>query len=210
MTLQIETIVGGPFETNAYLVADDATGDAVIIDAPMDTTEKLVAAVLKRGWTARAIVITHTHWDHVVDAAALKSALGVPLLAHIGAVPALANPQPVFAPPPVEIQPVTPDRTLQDGDEVMVGGHAFTALHLPGHEPFHIGLWSVQDGVLFGGDVLFPKGHGRTDIPGSDQAEMNATLKRLVAELPEATTVYTGHGLPTSVGAEAGWIREIA
>src|SRR5690606_36233019 len=112
-------------------------------------------------------------------------------------------------PLPVEIPPTTADETVDDGDEVTVGGHTFRVLHLPGHEPFHIGLWSEADHVLFGGDVLFPKGHGRTDIPGSDQAAMNATLKRLVAELPEDTVVYTGHGLPTSIGAEAGWIRDI-
>jgi hydroxyacylglutathione hydrolase len=209
MPLQIETIAGGPFETNAYLVADGATGEAIVIDAPMETTDKLVAAARERGWTVRALVITHTHWDHVADAAALKAAFGVPLLAHADAAAALADPQPVFAPPPVAIPPVAVDRTLADGDEVAVGGHAFRVLHLPGHEPFHIGLWSAADGVLFGGDVLFPKGHGRTDIPGSDQATMNASLKRLVAELPPATTVHTGHGLPTSIGAEAGWIREI-
>ncbi len=209
MTLQIETIAGGPFDTNAYLVADTDSGDAVVIDAPLEATDRLVAAAKERGWNVRRIILTHTHWDHIADAAALKAAFGVPLMAHREAGPALADPQPVFAPIPVEIPPTTPDETVDDGDEVSIGGHTFRVLHLPGHEPFHIGLWSAADNVLFGGDVLFPKGHGRTDIPGSDQAAMNATLKRLVAELPEETVVYTGHGLPTSIGAEAGWIRDI-
>ena len=82
MPLEIVTFVGGPLETNAYLVADTATGDALVIDAPQGTAEAIVAEAAKRGWNIGQIIITHTHWDHVLDAKALKEATGVPLLAH--------------------------------------------------------------------------------------------------------------------------------
>src|SRR4029450_1685242 len=82
MSLEIVTIVGGPIETNAYLVADTATGDALVIDAPHETASQIVEEAAQHGWTIGQIVITHTHWDHVADARALKEATGVPLLAH--------------------------------------------------------------------------------------------------------------------------------
>src|SRR5215208_7669697 len=82
MSLEIVTIVGGPIQTNAYLVADTATGDALVIDAPHETASQIVEEAARRGWNIGQIVITHTHWDHILDAKALQQATGVPLLAH--------------------------------------------------------------------------------------------------------------------------------
>jgi hydroxyacylglutathione hydrolase len=206
MALRIETFVGGPIDTNAYLVADDATGDAIVVDAPAGVTPAVVALANERGWTIRQIVLTHVHWDHVADAAAMQAATGAPLVAHPLAVEPLAHPAPLVGALPIEIPPATADATLDEGDMVAVGGHAFRVLHLPGHDPSHIVLVSEPDRTLLGGDVLFPGGHGRTDIPGADEAVMRASLRRLLP-LPPDTTVYPGHGAPTTIGAEAGWMR---
>jgi hydroxyacylglutathione hydrolase len=207
MSLEIATIVGGPIQTNAYLVADAATGDALVIDAPHETASQIVDEAARRGWTIRHIVITHTHWDHVADAKALKEATGVPLLAHPRARERLANPAKNFGEPPVKIPPVETDGTLDEGDTVSLGAHTFTVMHVPGHEPFHIALVDENQKYFLGGDVLFPGGHGTTEIPGADQADMNAPMRRLVAELPESTIVLPGHGVSTTIGAEAPWIR---
>jgi hydroxyacylglutathione hydrolase len=209
MPLEIVAFPGGPVQTNAYLVADTDTGDALVIDAPYGTTAEIVAAAADRGWTICQIVITHTHWDHVADAQALVEATGVPLLAHPLAVERMANPPDMFD-PPVPVPAVTASGTLDEGDTVTLGGHTFRVLHLPGHEPAHIVLIHDESRVMLGGDVLFPGGHGRTDIPGSDQAVMNTTLRRLVAELPPEMTVLPGHGVATTVGAETPWIRQLA
>jgi hydroxyacylglutathione hydrolase len=91
---------------------------------------------------------------------------------------------------------------------VTLGEREFRVLHLPGHEPWHIALWSEPDNLLLAGDVLFPNGHGRTDLPGSDQRVMNRTLRRLL-DMPAATVVYPGHGAPTTIGTEAPWIRQL-
>ncbi len=104
--------------------------------------------------------------------------------------------------------PATADGELDEGDEVAVGEHSFAVLHLPGHDPAHIALYSADDRVMFGGDVLFPAGHGRTDIPGSDQATMNASIARLL-ELPDDVTVYPGHGEPTTIGDERAWMTRL-
>ncbi|MGH2616377.1 MAG: MBL fold metallo-hydrolase [Thermomicrobiales bacterium] len=206
MPLEIVTFVGGPIETNAYLVADPKTGEALVIDAPYETTRRITDEAARRGWTIAQIVITHTHWDHVADAKSLKEATGAPLLAHPLAVEPLAEPPSLFGVLPVEMPPVTTDGTLEDGDTVTLGGHTFTVMHLPGHDTSHIALVNENKEIFLGGDVLFPGGHGRTDLPGADQAVMNASLRRLVGELPETTTVLPGHGAATTIGAEAPWI----
>ena len=206
MPLDIVTFVGGPVDTNAYLVADTETGTALVIDAPDGVTAEILADAAQRGWTIGQIIITHTHWDHVADAKALTEATGAPLLAHPLAVEPLANPTPLMPGLPLEVPPVATDTTLSDGGTVTLGGHTFRVMHLPGHDPSHIALVDDQQEIFLGGDVLFPGGHGRTDLPGADQAVMNASLRRLVEELPPTTTVLPGHGAPTTIGGEAPWI----
>ena len=206
MTLRVRTFVGGPLETNAYLVADEATGEAVVIDAPAGVTAEVVAASREAGWRIGRILLTHAHWDHIADAAALREATGAPLAAHPLATDRLAAPASLMGEElPVPVPPARPDAALNDGDTVTVGPHAFRVLHLPGHDPAHVALVSEADRLFFGGDVVFPGGHGRTDLPGADQATMDRSLARLVG-LPPDTVVYPGHGQPTTLGAEAAWI----
>ena len=209
MGLTIRTVEAGPIDTNAYLVADDETGDALIIDAPKDGAAALVEAAAAGGWQVRRIVITHAHWDHIADAAALRAATGAPLDAHPLAVERLAAPGSAVTDLPVTIPPVRPDHLLEDGATVELGAHTFQVLHLPGHDAAHIVLFSEPDRLFFGGDVVFPGGHGTTEIPGSDEATMHRSLARLV-DLPPETVVYPGHGRPTTLGEEASWINEAA
>ena len=206
MPLEIITFVGGPVETNAFLVADTESGDALVIDAPYGTTRQIIAEAAHRGWRIGQIVITHTHWDHVADARALKEAAAAPLLAHPLAVERLANPVALFGELPVDVPPVETDSTIEDGEIVTLGGHRFTVMHLPGHDPAHIALVDEEQTIFLGGDVLFPGGHGRTDLPNADQDAMNASLRRLVDELPPQTRDLPGHGVETTIGAEAPWI----
>jgi len=206
MSLSLQTFPAGPLETNAYLVIDDETGHALVIDAPPGVTPALAAAIADGGYTVDQIVITHAHWDHIVDAAPLRDALGVPVLAHPLTQDRLANPGNSTQDLPFTITPITPDAWLNDGDSVTLGEHTFLVMHLPGHDPAHIVLYSAADKMILGGDVLFPGGHGTTEIPGSDQAVMNQSLARL-AILPGDVTVYPGHGVSTTLGAEASWLK---
>lgn len=206
MALSITQIPAGPIETNAYLVVDDATNDAIVIDAPPESVATIQAAIAEQGAMVRSIVITHGHWDHIADTAPMAEALGVPVYAHNGAVDRMANPA---ASVPVSIPPATVDHRLDEGDVVMVGSHSFTVMFLPGHDEGHIALYDAEDDTFMGGDVLFPGGHGRTDIPGSDQQVMNRTIKRLL-DLPDATVVYPGHGDPTTIGTERSWMTRMA
>ncbi len=206
MTLEVRTFVGGPFETNAYLVGDTETKAALLIDAPYGVTAEVTAAATAAGQRIEQILITHAHWDHIADAAAVREATGAPLAAHPLASERLAAPDSALGDLPFTIPPVRPDQFLDDGDEVALGTHVFRVMHLPGHDPGHIALFGEVDRLFFGGDVLFPGGHGRVDIPGADQLTMNRSLSRLV-ELPGETVVYPGHGKPTRL-ADESWIME--
>lgn len=207
-SLNIHQLPGGPLETNAFLVSDPATKTALLIDAPPETHDAIVATVQDEGVTVTQIILTHTHWDHIVDTNALKASLDAPVLAHPAADDRLARPGSAVMELPYTIEAVIPDDHLDDGDTVALGDHSFTVLFLPGHDPSHIVLYSAADKLLLGGDVLFPGGHGRTDIPGADQDTMLRGLSRLL-ELPGDVTVYPGHGQATTIGAERGWMTQM-
>ena len=206
MPLLVQAVAAGPLETNAYLVAEG--DEAVLVDAPPGVTDELLAAVAAAGVRVVRIVITHAHWDHVVDAAALRAATGAPLAAHPLARERLAQPGSAGGDLPFDIAPVEPDEWLEDGDTVQVGRTPLRVLHLPGHDPAHVALYGEADRVLIGGYVFFPGGHGNTELPLADQASMDRSIARLAA-LPPDVTVFPGHGRPTTIGAEAAWVEPI-
>jgi hydroxyacylglutathione hydrolase len=206
MSLTIQIFPGGPLETNTYLVADAETKDAIVIDAAAGVTPAVAKAVAEASYHVGAIVLTHGHWDHLVDTKALHDAFDAPVLTSPGVVDRIANPR---TDAPVPYPPATVERTLEAGDLVVVGKHTFMVLNVPGHDPAHIALYSAEDTLFFGGDVVFPGGHGTTAITGSDQAVMNATLKALLA-IPGDVTVYPGHGLHTTFRAERAWMEACA
>lgn len=205
MALTVETFAGGPIETNAYLVFDDESKQILIVDAPLDVDAPLKNRVQELGGEVVLMVLTHAHWDHIGTTNLLRNELSAPVAAHPLTKKLLAEPGSSRMQLPVEIPAVYPDRWLNEGDRVPLGAHEFVVMHLPGHDPGHIALYSEPDRLLLSGDVLFPNGHGRIDIPGASQEEMAASLKRLAA-LPGDVTVYPGHGLPTTIGAEP-WLQ---
>ncbi len=205
--MQIEVFPAGPLPTNAYIVADEETNEAWIIDAPPDSAQMVLDEVTARGYHVNAIIDTHGHWDHIADNAAMQAATGAPLLIHEADAVLIEHPERMGSSVP-DIAPSKADRYLNDGDMLHLGRYIFTVWHTPGHSPGGVVLYEPTTNTLIGGDTLFPNGHGRIDIPGADQAAMYRSLTRL-AELPPETTVYTGHGDPTTIGAELSWITAV-
>lgn len=195
-------------ETNAFLVVDPASKTALLIDAPPETHDVILAKMHGAGARVSKIVLTHTHWDHIVDTSTLRASLDAPVLAHPEADDRLASPGSAVMDVPYTIEPIAPENHLEEGDELSLGDHIFSVFFLPGHDPSHIVLYSAADKVMFGGDVLFPGGHGRTDIPGADQDAMIRSLARLL-EIPDDVTVYPGHGQKTTIGAERDWMTRM-
>lgn len=198
--MKVEWVTVGPFQENCYLLSDEATRRGVLID-PGDEAPRIAAMVRASRLTLDAIWLTHAHLDHVGAIAAIKREWGtVPVLLHPDDLPLYhrASQQAAFYGLPFE-QPADPDREIANGDVLTVGAERFTVRHTPGHSPGHVVF--AGDKLMLGGDLLFAGSIGRTDLPFSNPDAMEASLA-LVATFDPATTVYPGHGPPTSIGAE--------
>ena len=197
--MRITSQVVGPFQENYYLVVDETTQRAVLVD-PGAEGERILRAVTASGATLDAIWLTHAHIDHVGAIAAVKRVHDVPVYLHPADLPLYerAGWQAAQYGLPFD-EPPAPDRELADGDILRVGDQEFTVLHTPGHAPGHCVF--EGNGVLLGGDLLFAGSIGRTDLPLCDPAAMAESLAR-VAALEPALRVHPGHGPATTIGRE--------
>jgi hydroxyacylglutathione hydrolase len=195
----VSSLVVGPFQENSYLVVDEASRDAILID-PGDEGDRIIAAVETQHATPTAIWLTHAHLDHIGGIAAVRRKWPVPIYLNLLDAPLYVAGARQAAHYGVAFeQPPAADRDLAEGDTMSVGGLSFGVMHLPGHSPGHVVFHG--HGALFGGDVLFAGSIGRTDLPGSNAAQLEASLVRLAA-LPPETIVYSGHGPATTIGEE--------
>jgi glyoxylase-like metal-dependent hydrolase (beta-lactamase superfamily II) len=202
--LQMEVIVSMPFAENTYIVWLQGRDDCLVIDPGLEP-DLILDFLRGRGLTPAALLNTHGHGDHIGGNEALKAAYpGVPLLIGAGDAPLLTDPMlnvsglfgtPITSPPA--------DRTLTEGERVEAAGVALEVLEIPGHSPGHVVfLYRSQPLVVFGGDVLFRGGIGRTDFPGGNFETLADGIHRKLFTLPDDTVVYPGHGEPTRVGWE--------
>lgn len=201
--LEIVQMPAGPIATNAFLVIEAGSRQALIVDAPPDSLGIIAEQVEQREATPIALVITHAHWDHIGDAAAVRDRYTIPVLAHE------LDRASIEQPSHEEIPGVTPDRLLADGDVVELGTVRFEVMHTPGHSPGQISLYSAEDGVFLGGDTLFPNGYGTVEIPGASKEQTVETIRRLTS-LPDDTLVLPGHGASTTIRMERRWMERVA
>lgn len=190
--IQVLGLSVGPWPMNCYIAADEASGEAWVIDPGADV-DRILAALRDNQWRISAIVQTHGHLDHVAGTAALRAATGAPVLSHPADAPLLADERLRM----VGGEPIVPDRMLRDGETLTLGATTFEIIHIPGHTPGHIAL--VGGGACLSGDVIFRIGCGRTDLPGGNMAALERSLRRLL-ELPDDITIYPGHGPTATVG----------
>ena len=199
MGLAVDQLSLGPIGTNCYLVrADRDATDTVVID-PGDDASKIERTLDSLGATCAAILLTHSHYDHIGALAELAEATGAPVWLPEGERDVFRRPQNFF--PGVSIRPYGGDATfLSGGETVDAAGVCFQVRHVPGHSPGHVAYYA--DGHLFSGDVLFSGSVGRTDLPFGDWDTLLDSIRTLTDAYPPETVVHSGHGPDTMLGDE--------
>lgn len=198
MKIDVRTV--GFFEVNCYLVVDESTDRAVLVD-PGDDARRIIDMVRASGATLEAIWLTHAHLDHIGAINAVCDAMPVPVFLHPLELPyyeRLAACRAEMYEVPWD-QPLVTPRPIADLDMLSCGSLEFFVMHVPGHAAGHVSF--TGHGVALSGDLIFPGSIGRTDLPLSDPKAMTASLRRF-SMLPGRTTVYPGHGPPTTIAAE--------
>jgi glyoxylase-like metal-dependent hydrolase (beta-lactamase superfamily II) len=194
---------GGIAMTNSFLVADATTKTAVLFDAPDHTLAPLLREVSQRGWNLAGLWLTHGHFDHFADHALVKAqSPDAQILVHAEDEPKVRNPalQLRLFGIPLVIPALKPDALLADNQTLRLGSIEVRVLHTPGHSAGHVVYYFPSEKTLVGGDMIIGGSIGRTDLPDSDDIQMAASLKRIMA-LPRETRLLPGHG-PESTLAE--------
>jgi glyoxylase-like metal-dependent hydrolase (beta-lactamase superfamily II) len=209
--MHVQAVLRGSRVAAGYVVYQREGGEAMIVDAPVNSTPAYLEILKRYGLAAKYVVITHGHWDMIADNIPLTAATGAVLCAHAWDNARLANPsigveQVDEKIPPV--QPSRPDQYLNEGDVLDVDDLQFTIMSTPGHTPGSICVHEPNAHALFSGDIIGKHAVGNTDFPGGDHQKLLVSLLRL-AELPDNTRVFPAHGLATTIG-EVRWLLDLA
>jgi glyoxylase-like metal-dependent hydrolase (beta-lactamase superfamily II) len=199
MTLAVDQLSLGQIGTNCYLVrADRAATGAVVVD-PGAAAPEIRLSLARSGATCAAILVTHSHYDHIGALAELAEGTGAPVWLPEGELDVFRRPGDFF--PGISIRAFTGDATLLSGGEtVEAAGIEFQVQHVPGHSPGHLSYYA--DRCLFSGDVLFAGSVGRTDLPFGDWETLLESIRSLAEAYPPETVVYSGHGPATTLADE--------
>ena len=193
---------GGIASTNCFLVADEETKQAVLFDAPDGTAGPLLDEAKRRGFDVIGLWLTHGHFDHVADHLEVTARFpDAKVLIHRLDEPKLLRPNSTFFALPFRIAPRRPDDYLEDGQKLAIGKLNLEVIHTPGHSPGHVMFHFPEQKALVGGDLIIGGAVGRTDLPDADEAQLYASIRRVMA-LPPDTRLLPGHGQPGTLGEE--------
>jgi glyoxylase-like metal-dependent hydrolase (beta-lactamase superfamily II) len=212
--IDVRMFTVGPVQENCFVVRQPGSASAVIVD-PGDEAERLLRALEELGiQSVEAILVTHTHFDHVGALAPVARATGAPVYCPELETQVLANimdfvPWPGFGP----FESYEADHTVAGGETLDLAGLAFEVMFTPGHSPGHVTYALLGEDAVFSGDVLFQGSVGRVDLPGGDWPTLLRSIESLVDRFPEETTVYPGHMGITTLGRERAtnpFLRELS
>ncbi|MBK9119242.1 MAG: MBL fold metallo-hydrolase [Phycisphaerales bacterium] len=203
--LRVIVSVQPDFQQNALLFWPEGHSGAWILDPGLDPqAQHLLAALAQERLTAEALILTHTHVDHIAGVNTLRAALpNVPLFAPRDEVAMLADPWANLSAglaTPVVVEP--PERLLAPGEHLQLGSLQWQVLDVSGHSPGGLAFYCAAAGVVAVGDALFAGSVGRTDFPGSSSTRLLGNIRTQLLSLPAETVVYSGHGPTTTIGEE--------
>ncbi len=196
--LNLTSFTGGIAETNGYFLEWDSA--RMVVDAPEGMADWLTA----KGATVDVLLLTHQHFDHVLDAAEIQSRFGAQVFAFapFSRDLTLERLYAMGTGSPFSVDEFTVDTVLADGETASFCGNEWELLHIPGHSPDSLCFFQPELGIVFGGDVLFLDGVGRTDFPNGSSSQLMAGIKSKLLQLPDETQVLPGHGPATTIGRE--------
>jgi len=203
--LQVTTFVDAMFQVNTLLLRADGAAECWVIDPGFPPSAAQVAeAITRQGLGPVTVVLTHGHVDHLAGVAALREAVpGLTVTAPRGDAHMLTDADAnLSAPFGVPIVAGPPDRLMNPGDTLELGGLRFDVRDVSGHSPGGVALYCAAAGVVIAGDALFAGSIGRTDFPGSSTRRLLSNIRAHLLTLPADTVVYCGHGPGTTIGAE--------
>jgi glyoxylase-like metal-dependent hydrolase (beta-lactamase superfamily II) len=197
--MKIETIIVGPLQVNCYVVYDEKSLDAIVIDAG-DEPDKILKFIRRENLKVHYLVCTHAHFDHIGGISGVKEKTGAKIMLHLDDLEIYMSVESQGAIWGFNIvQPPHPDLFAQEGDEVAAGDVTLKVIHTPGHSPG--GICLVTDETIFSGDTVFAGSIGRTDFSGGSIEALKVSFKKILSFPPE-TVIYPGHGNWTTVSDE--------
>ena len=199
--MDVRCLTVGPVAENCYLVRGDGAEHALIVD-PGEEPDRILSLVDELGVKVDAILLTHTHFDHIGAVAPVARATGAPVYCPELEVRVLADIMSWVPPGFGPYESYDADRALRGGERLELAAFEIDVLHTPGHSPGHVTYSIPAEAALFSGDVLFQGSVGRVDLPGGDGPTLMRTLRGLAEGFPEETTVYPGHMGITTLGSE--------
>ncbi len=200
--MDVRMLTVGPVQENCFIVRRDGSDRALIVD-PGEEADRLLGVIGELGVTLEAILLTHTHFDHVGAVAPVARATGAPVWCPQLETQVLAD---IMAYVPWEgfgpFESYEADHTVAGGETLQLAGFDIDVVFTPGHSPGHVTYVMADEQAMFSGDVLFQASVGRTDLPGGDHATLMASIADLLARYPDETRVHPGHMGLTTLGAE--------
>ncbi|MEI8124760.1 MAG: MBL fold metallo-hydrolase [Parachlamydiaceae bacterium] len=197
----LQPFPSGPFETNAYVVACPRTHQAAIVDPAPGSFDIITSYIETNHLIPKALLLTHSHWDHIADAAAIKAKYNIPVYIHSLDAPNLESPGADGLPCWITFEGVTPSCLIEEGDTIDIGDLHFEVIHTPGHTPGGVCFYCPGEDILLSGDTLFKGTIGNLSFSTGRPALMWPSLTKL-SLLPPKTKVFPGHGGSTTIGNE--------
>jgi hydroxyacylglutathione hydrolase len=191
----------GPLQENCWIIHADGSDKALVID-PGEEADRLIQAIDDLSLTVEAILLTHTHFDHVGAVAPLARATGAPVYCPALEVPILQDINAYVFPGFGPFESYDPEETLTGGEHLTLAGLEIDVIFTPGHSPGHVSFSIPEHDALLSGDVLFQSSVGRTDLPGGDHRTLLDSIATLLNTLPDDTRVLPGHKGTTTLGRE--------